>query len=378
MPKPVPPPPPQASADETAQAVRLVQILSAVTVGLFLLIASTYHAESWLVNMGRDNGTSWNLHKLEMLDTTAVRGHAGERVAWIVGSSVVRDGINEANTNSWLKQLSSEWRVVKFGQTRGASGLASHFLERIPTQPGDMVVHNVILENFRDRWVKFSKVPGWRLQLLLDVRDVWKIEEWTVQQKIEETVAWPRDFYRYREDNMIGWNETSKDLLNGRVPRTKKTSFHIRFNTRMTHNSLKRWREIGQASHRYMEPDDMSFEPGQFNVDGLARLRAHCQENGLELRLVHVPPRQEYVKLWVHPEVAIQWKEWLKAQPEMSYFPQVPEDHYLDMNHANRRGRKIFSRYMASWLDSQERGTFEREVLSDWEPMQEQGAGQAR
>ena len=155
MPKVIPPPPPQPSLEETKVAVRHVRWFAVLALALFGVMASMTGPDSYFVEYGRTNAASWNLLKLRQLDESAVRSHRGGKVVWLVGSSMLRDSFDEKELNKALAERDSDYRAVKFGQARGATGLSRGILRGLPLQEGDLVLHGMGVENLRKDWVEF-------------------------------------------------------------------------------------------------------------------------------------------------------------------------------------------------------------------------------
>jgi hypothetical protein len=141
MPKPIPPPPPQPSREETAHAVRHVVVYALLALMLFFGFAAMTGPDSFFVQYGRDNGSSWNLWKLRNLDMEQHRTHSGGKIIWLVGSSMLRDSFNQVKLNQALAANDSEFRAIKFGQTRGAAGLSRGIVSQLPIREGDVVLH---------------------------------------------------------------------------------------------------------------------------------------------------------------------------------------------------------------------------------------------
>jgi len=337
--------------------VRLARRLALAAVALFALLSLQYHARGWAVEYGRDNAASWNLYKLDRLDEAALRGPGGERrVAWLVGSSALRDSFDEALINGTLADRGSEWRVAKFGQTRGAAGLSWGMLRRLPIRAGDAVVHSVSIENMRADWLAFTKLPAWRVQLMLSPWELLAIEEWSWQTRLEELAAVPRQFYRFHEDHMGGVSRWLKAPLTGELPRRKRRSMHLRYRDVEEHRWLESARRRGAESKYNLDESLIDLSETQFNTVGLARMRAFCDERGVDLRLVDIPPRREYRDTFLTDTVRDIWTDWRAAQPDLYHFPHPPDDHYYDMNHPNGKGRAVFSMYLLGWLDDPVRG----------------------
>ncbi len=354
MPKSVPPPPPQPSAEETVHAVRLSRILAAVAILLFLGVASTYRNSAPMVAYGRENGASWNLRKARLLDEDEIRSHEGGKIAWLVGSSILREAFHEKAINQALRQLQSPWRVVKFGQTRGASGLSSGMLSRLPIQEGDLVIHSLAVENFRRDWITFTDLPDYRLMLLMDSAGIWEIGEWAPSQKLEVLSGFPRNFYRYQDEAMDGWFRWLNAPFRGKRPRKRRKSFHTRFKSLKTHKKLELVRDKGLLSRNVLRAEELDLSGGQFNMQGLQRMRAHCAGLGVELVLIDVPQRQEYREIFLLEGVWERWAAWMAAQPELIHFPQPPDVDFYDMKHPNSRGRLQLSTHLVRWLDDRD------------------------
>lgn len=330
--------------------VRLVRWLALAAVLIFLGIASTYGNSSAMVSFGRENGSSWNLRKARLLDRSELRAHPGGQIAWLVGSSILRESFDEAAINEVLVKLSSPYRVRKFGQTRGASGLSSGMISELPIQQGDVVIHNVAVENFRESWLEFTDLPDWRLLMALDDDKIWQIEEWSAAQKIELLVARPQDFYRYHEEAMLGWFRWLQAPFRGRLPRKKRRSFHTGFKMVKEHKKLDRVRQKGLLSRNVIASDALDLSSSQFNMQGLGWMREECAQLGVELVLIDLPQREEYRQRFLQPGVWVRWSEWMDAQPELVHFPQPPDADFYDMKHPNSRGRLQLSTHLVEWL----------------------------
>ncbi len=332
-------------------------VLAFAIVGLMLVFAIPYSVRGPMVEYGRSNGASWNRYKLKKMSRKKLRLHEGGRIAWLVGSSILRDSFDEKLVNRLLEEEGSEYRVRKFGQTRGASALSAGVVRRLPMEPGDLVVHNVAAENFRRDWVDFSELPGWRLQLWLKPHEIWAIQEWSLAERLEEMVAVPRDFYSFHEDHMEGtrlWLTWA--IRQGERPEKRTKSYHLTYKKSELIGRLKSARRRGIESSYRVEDADFDLSPEQFNMRGLATLRRAAKHGQAELVLVDIPPRQEYQATFLDEGVRKRWDEWRAEQPELVYFPQQLEDDYYDMKHPNSRGRRSLSRYFVSWLNHRQVG----------------------
>jgi len=330
-----------------------------------------------MVQYGRDNAGSWNLKKARQLDEAGLRRWSADDlaaadakatqggeplhevpsrpVAWLIGSSVLRDAFDEARINAALEERGSGWRVAKFGQTRGAAGVSVGMLDHLPIRPGDRVVHNVLLENFRTDWLSFTDLPAWRILLVRTPSDLWNIKEWDVQKKLEEAMSVPADFFRYHDETMEGWRRWYRSPIDG-VPKPRKKSFHTKFRKAKDKQNLDLVAARGEASGNFIPEQGVSFGSEQFNVAGLEEMRARCDDLGVEFTLVHLPPRPEFMEHFVPISVQDRWMEWRGEQPELVEFQQQVNRHYYDMKHPNSKGRGSFSKELVDWLVEAEPG----------------------
>lgn len=356
MPKPIPPPPPQPSLAETVEAVRLVRVLSLVFAGLFLLLASRYRYDARMVDYGRDDGQSWILWKARTLDEDAVRAHPGGRVSWLIGNSVLRDGINERRLNEQLEAQGSAWRVSKFAAPRGAPGLSAGMLDELPIRSGDRIVVPVALDNFYADWLHRVELPEDRLARMLSPSEILNIAEWSWQERLEYAVGVPYNFYRHQEPYMAGQARWFTALWFMKAPKKQKPGSHLRFRTVQESKWVAEQREEGWEERDPISAEMLDWGPDQFNAAGLRTLRQFSAENDVELALIDIPYRQEYQQVLVTAEARAAWDAWRAAQPELSYFPQLDEDSYYDLRHANRAGREVLTNYMAQWLEDTPHG----------------------
>ena len=214
--------------------MKLARLLCVVAAGLYALFALPYAADGLMVRYGRASlprhTASWNLWKLHRFDEARRRAHPGGRVAWIVGSSILREAFDEAAINEALEARGSAWRVFKLVQLQGASGLSWGFVKRLPLRPGDRLVHGLTMENFRRGWLTHMNVPAWRVSVMLDRSEIWQIEEWSVQTKLEQSFALPGDFFAFHDEHWRGVSRWLSAPLDGR-PRMKRRSHHIKYRT---------------------------------------------------------------------------------------------------------------------------------------------------
>ncbi len=351
MPKVIPPPPPQPSLEETKVAVRHVRWLALLALVLFGLMASMTGPDSYFVQYGRENGASWNLWKLRNLEMEQSRTHSGGKIIWLVGSSMLRDSFNEKNLNKALASSGSEFRAIKFGQTRGAAGLSRGIVAQLPIREGDVVLHGMSIENLRRDWVEFSGLSDWRIMLMNTDAQIWDIDSWSVQQKIEAAVARPRNFFMYQEESMAGWGKWLQWTPWGKPPKVKKSSIHLRFRPKMKLNKVESMAENSEAFRNHMRPGDLDLSPAQYNLQGLADLRSLVADAGAELVLFEHPGRRQYRQIYIAPEVVSEWYEWWWEQPEVIDLPHPDDESFYDMKHPNRDGRALLTAYLADWLE---------------------------
>ena len=351
MPKPIPPPPPQASPEETVKAVRLARGLMACAILLFLGIAATYGPDSWLVERGRGNSSSWALYKVDQLDQDQARAHEGGRVAWLVGSSLVRAAFDEPELNTLLEQRNSPLRARKFAMDRGAAGHAIGLLKRLPVREGDVVVHALSPEHFRPDWLEFTSFPAWRLRMVLEPRELWAIQEWSVQDKLEASMMFPADFWTYHEDTMKGYERTFLSLVRrGKLPQPRRNSIHL------THATVDRAQGYtgefpeGPEHPRFQDAEAFQPVPGQINHDGLLEMRAWCEERGARLILVRIPPSPPLREQLQTPELQQAWDLWAQEQG-VHDLGQLPEEAFMDEVHPNGQGREVLTERIAGVLE---------------------------
>ncbi|MCB9761763.1 MAG: hypothetical protein H6739_18115 [Alphaproteobacteria bacterium] len=354
MPRPIPPPPPQPSVEETGRAVRLVRGLALAFVVVFALMASTYGDHSPMVDYGREGPQLWNLWKLEQLDVEALRAHPGGRVAWLVGSSILRDAFVVEDINAALEERGSPWRVAKFGFDRNAAGQAFGFVRRLPLREGDLVVHNVYLENFHRDWIHHVDLPMRRVTRLESRAELWQIAELEVPEKIEASLTLPYDYWYSRDSYMEGVGAWLLTPIEG-VPEVRTE--HRQISVVKGKGSQPHLDPVPdpRSNRLFMDVDRVDFSEDQYNIRGLRRLEALCAEAGAELAVIHIPPSDGLrSKLWT-PEVDALWLQWLDAQG-IYHFPKVPDAHYRDFTHVNDKGRPVTTRYLIDWLDGRPMG----------------------
>lgn len=358
MPKPVPPPPPQPSVDETRAAVRYAWGVMIVALLCFLGVASLYGPDTYFMQFGRSRTASWNVWRAETLDEVAVREHPGGRVLWIVGSSITRDSFDEPALNAALEAEGSEFRVRKFGFTRGAPGASLGLASRLPIQPGDVLATTVAAENFQRDWVSEVGPPPDLLMKTVSPAAFWGIKSWSLADKLEQAAAAPTNFYAWREETMAGiWSWSVDRLWYLRKPRKVRAGWRLKHrNPEIEVRQMDGGRRLGMKSSYYMEPDSLDFSAQQFNVAGLRGYAELAEARGAELVLFDVPPRQEYVARFLPPDVREQYGAWLSSRRDVVHFPQPPESHYYDWKHPLADGRAFLTAHVVEWLDTRDPG----------------------
>jgi len=352
MPRPIPPPPPQPSADETARAVAYLRATVAVGVVFFLAWAGlAYGPDSWMSKWGRKSSQSWMVAKAETLDEAALRSHDGGRVVWLVGSSVLRESLDIAAVNASLQESSSVWRVAQFSQGRGAAGLASGMAQRLPIREDDLVVHNIAVQNYRADWLSWTGLPADRMSRMLGPADLWDTREWSVQDRLEQGVAVPWNFWRWHTDTMDGLVRWGESLVVGRTPRAKRPGVYYRFHRWERAGVFKHGPPSWEVERNLLTEDVVDLSPRQFNMQGLERLRGHCDTIGVPLVLLDIPPSAFAQWRLETPGVWAVWEAWTVAQPELVIAPQLEERDFYDRRHPNFRGRKKLSRWLVEWLE---------------------------
>lgn len=353
MPKPVPPPPPQPSVEETRVAVRFVGGVCAVALGFFLLIASSYGPHNWFLQYGRDAAPSWNLWRLDNLDEEQVRAHDGGKVAWLVGSSILRESFDENAINEQLAARGSEYRVVKFGIARGAAGVVAGFAEQLPLREGDLLVHNVTLANFHAGWVSWTGLPPDQMMYTVPQSEFWHIDGWGLPDKLEQAVAVPTNFWQWHEDIMGGKSAWVEAVWWLEAPKKKRAGHHVKFQTvELKQKYLDKKRGDPVHDPIYLDPACCDLTDAQFNMRGIRRMEALAAAHGVALALIHIPPRAEYEATFVHRDATPQWDAWRAETPSLSYAPRPPDDDYYDWKHPNFRGRALLSPWLVEWLES--------------------------
>ncbi len=359
--------PPLPDPAETALAVRYLRRI--VWVGVLLFVAysaALYQPNGALSPWGRDSSQSWMVQKVQQLDTERVRAHPGGRVVWLVGSSILRESFDIEVVNAGLAARNSPWRVETFSQGRGAGMLAYGMVKQLPVQPGDLVVHNVALQNLRNDWLTWTGLPAARVSRMLSPADQWALGATSLPERLEQGVAVPWNFYRWHDDVMDGFIRWGLALAWGTTPRKRRPGVFFRYN-RMERAAIFRdgvpsW----EVERNLLTEENIDFSDAQVNMQGMLRLREWCAEQNVDVRIFNIPP-SAYAQTYLEtPGVHARWAEWTEAQQDIVFVPQIPDSHYYDRRHPNFRGRDVLSLWLVNWLDGgQPRGERVEPAASD-------------
>ncbi|MCP4807418.1 MAG: hypothetical protein GY913_28860 [Proteobacteria bacterium] len=315
-----------------------------MAIALFLAMAVTYSPTGFPVDQGRDSSLTWNLWKLDRLDVEALREGGDGRVAWLVGASILREAVDEEVASAAL-----EIGVAKFGFNRGASGLSAGFLDRVPLQEGDVVVHNVAANNFRHDWISFVDIPHWWLTTLFAPKDFWSFSELSVQERLEGSMNYaPRRFWTNHDDTQDGWFAATTPWLKHRSSKNE----HTRHSGRETSPGFRKWALSDRSADvRRLDLERWDSSPEQFNAWGLERLAETCRAKGVTLILVEVPPTHQMEERLMTPPVLELWDAERKARG-IQRLTKVPDDDYADFMHPNPRGREVLTQDVIELLSA--------------------------
>lgn len=351
MPRPIPPPPPQPSAEETVHAVRYLRKVVAVGLLFFLVWSQVaYGPASFMAPYGRDSSQSWMIHKVSRIVPAQLRAHDGGHIVWLVGSSILRESLDMVVVNEALEQRGSEYRVKMFCQGRGAAGTASGMVKHLPIEPGDLVIHNVAVQNMRADWLGWTGLPATRMSRMLTPAELWDIHELSLAERLEQAAAVPWNFWRWHDDTRNGLTRWIVALAEGDTPRRKAPGIFNRYSKQERAKIFAEGVPDWEIDRNKLTEDVIDFSDQQFNMQGLARLRAHVSKSDVELVLFDIPPSAYAQWRLESPEVRQTWLEWRSAQPEMVHLPQLPDSHFYDRRHPNFRGREVLSTWLVDWL----------------------------
>ena len=352
MPKTIPPPPPQPSVEETKQAIRFTWGTMLAFFLVFLGISQCYHRDSTMVEYGRKSTHSWNVWRAHNLDMPARRSHSEGKIAWLIGSSIMRESFDEADINKKLAAQESPYRVIKLSVDRGAAGIIFGMLRHADIKSGDIVLHNIAVGNYKKDWLEYIDLPAHQMMELYEAQDFWDLQEWGIADKLEQSSAIPYQFYAHHENHMNGLEKWWISLWQGKSPKKKKPGYQTTF----LNYDQKPGPKPSPKHYAYIGKDGLDLSSSHINSIGLHKMRTLCQEQGAELFLIDIPPRQQYMAELVHQNAQAEWKQWRQEQTRIQYFAQQPEDHYYDLTHPNFRGRSHLSNQLVMWLLTPEKG----------------------
>jgi len=335
---------------ETTVAVRHIRGFTVLALVLYVLFAWMVQPDSIMVRYGRHNGSSWNLWKFRQLDEELERSHTGGRILWLVGSSMLRDSFDVEELNRSLTQNESEYRAIKFGQSRGATGISRGILKQLPLREGDVVLHGMSVENQRRDWVEFTQLPDWRIMMMNSSSEIWNIPSWGWQKKLEATVAVPRTFFLYQEEAMDGWTEWLNAPFYGEAPTEPKGRRHLEFRRKTKLKRTQKMVDESETFRNHMRSGDLDLHPTQYNIEALSDFREIVESAGATLVLFEHVGRTIYKDIYLDDDIERDWNRWFAAQPEAIQFPVPPDDGYYDMKHPNAKGRAVLTAYLVDWV----------------------------
>jgi hypothetical protein len=180
---------------------------------------------------------------------------------------------------------------------------------------------------------------------------VWDIESWDVQKKLEATVAVPASFFMYQEEAMAGWIHWLNAPLYWERPELPGGHRHLRYRKKKTTRRTQRMVDSSEDFRNHMHEGDLDFSDIQYNLKGLADFRRIAEEAGAELVLFEHKGRQQYRDIYISDVVQADWSRWWQAQPEVIELPTLSEGSFYDMKHPNRKGRSFLTAYLVEWLE---------------------------
>jgi hypothetical protein len=342
MPEPVPPPPPQPNEMQTRTAVRLIVSCIAIAALLFLAVQPLYRDGAALVLLAdKTLGAAAVLHKAAALSDRPIRNHASGKIMWLLGSSILRNAFDELEINRALEKAESDFRVLKFGQTRGASMISYGLARKLPIQAGDIIVHSVTAENFHLDWVNHFNVDPDLLNHLIGTRRMWQLPHFEWQKKLELTFTRPTSFFANHRLVEKGLGRLGRPLPDPTYPKHFADAHLIK--------RLAIARALKPGSKIHLSRTKLSFKEPQFNALGLRWLRELARGRGAKVQLIYIPPRCEYDKHFMARDLAEAWaKE--RIRRKFVDFPRAEEAGYADMTHPNAQGRTLMSDALIKWV----------------------------
>ena len=341
------------SIAETKSAVRLVYILMTTMMMLFGGLSTCYHPDAAMVEYGRKSSHPWIVDKIQTLDMEKRRSHKGEKIIWLIGSSLIRESFDELWLNERLAVDGSEYRVIELGMDQANSLLAYGLMKQVDLQEGDVVLHNIALKSYIDDWLGFTGLPTYQLMEILEPQDFWELPEWTLADKLEQASAIPYSFYAQHNSYTNGLTWWFIHLVEATVPPKRGPKHYL------THykNKKTRFQTPSPESRHYIAKDSLRFDETQINRWGWDNMRGLAAEKNIELVAIYLPPRQQYMAEMVHPDARAKFETYMQNLDHSKvFFPQLSEEAYYDLIHPNKEGRSIQSQYLLDWLKTPTEG----------------------
>ena len=350
MPKPIPPPPPLPTPEETQAGLVFLRWVILAGACIFFLWTMLYHQDSMLVSYGRNSSIGWNVWKAETLSEEAYRGKENHRIVWLLGSSILRESFDEKSINKRLEEADVQVRVAKFGMDRGAAGLSFALLRKLPIQKGDVIFHGVSPANFRKDWLSTVKIPSYRLMHLFSYGDFWDISEWSLSEKLEQSVVFPYSYWRFHDDFTLGITEYWYAQTQLRAPRKSSSRYFLKFHT--FKKKEKKAIKYGKKNFDYFPSEENDFSPYQFNMMGLQKMKRLAKEKGAHVVLVDIQPSNEYDSGVLNQSLRDTWQTW-KQENQVLEIPSMPISAYYDLKHPNRIGREATNEILFQWISNE-------------------------
>ena len=346
---------------ENRRAVVLQAALLVVAAVLFFVFTVPYKASADFTRFGRENDLTGLFDRFEheyVEDADRLQEH---RILWLVGASIIKQGVNEKALNNTLERTGSEWRVRKNGFARGAPLLAAGVMDRLPLKPGDHVVSAVWFSNFRHDWMVDNDSAEALAPFLLSCGEILQLDDLLWQDRIELCLNHPEQFFLVRDEfntglkrvwnhHFLGYNEPSVQW----IPVVNKVTHAKEF--------------LREGGYRGGGPDvtvPLSFEAEHVNVEGLYRMRERVLAAGAAFTVLRMPMHPDTEAERMPPEILEAWQSW--TGPPGIPFVTVPgdwrEEHFWNYHHFNKAGRTQF----ALWLLPQlEQAGLPAEVPEGW------------